>query len=50
MTRKYSLTIEGDDFGYSAFIPELPTILVTRKSVDEFYEVGAADIVGAAAR
>ena len=35
MTRKYSLLIEGDESGYSAYVPELPTILVTGKSVDE---------------
>jgi predicted RNase H-like HicB family nuclease len=35
MTRKYSLLIEGDESGYSAYIPELPTILVTGKSLDE---------------
>jgi len=35
MTRKYSLLIEGDESGYSAHVPELPTILVTAKSVDE---------------
>jgi predicted RNase H-like HicB family nuclease len=29
MTRKYSLVIEGDETGYSACVPELPTILVT---------------------
>lgn len=29
MIRKYSLVIEGDDGGYSAYVPELPTILVT---------------------
>jgi hypothetical protein len=28
-TRKYSIVIEGDFAGYSAFVPELPTILVT---------------------
>jgi predicted RNase H-like HicB family nuclease len=27
--------IEGDESGYSAHVPELPTILVTGKSVDE---------------
>ncbi len=32
MTRKYSLLIEGDESGYSAY-PELPTILVTGKSI-----------------
>jgi len=35
MTRKYSLVIDGDASGYSAYVPELPTILVTGKSVDE---------------
>jgi predicted RNase H-like HicB family nuclease len=35
MTRKYSLLIEGDESGYSAHVPELTTILVTGKSVEE---------------
>jgi predicted RNase H-like HicB family nuclease len=35
MIRKYSLVIEGDSNGYSAYVPELPTILVTGASVDE---------------
>ena len=35
MTRKYSLVIEGDSAGYSAYVPELPTILVTGRSVEE---------------
>jgi predicted RNase H-like HicB family nuclease len=35
MTRKYSLVIEGDDAGYSAYVPELPAILVTGRSMDE---------------
>jgi predicted RNase H-like HicB family nuclease len=35
MTRKYSLLIEGNKSGYSAHVPELPTILVTGKSIDE---------------
>ena len=35
MTRKYSLLIEGDESGYSAHVPELPTILVTGRTVDE---------------
>jgi predicted RNase H-like HicB family nuclease len=35
MTRKYSLIIEGGHTGYSAHVPELPTILVTGRSVDE---------------
>ncbi len=35
MTRKYSLMIEGDSNGYSAYVPELPTIVVTGKSPEE---------------
>ena len=35
MTRKYSLVIEGVSVGYSAYVPELPTILVTGRSVKE---------------
>jgi predicted RNase H-like HicB family nuclease len=35
MIRKYSLVIEGDDAGYSGYVPELPTILVTGKSMEE---------------
>ena len=35
MTRKYSLLVEGDASGYSAHVPELPSILVTGKSMDE---------------
>jgi predicted RNase H-like HicB family nuclease len=35
MTRKYSLIIEGDDGGYSGYLPELPTILVTGNSIEE---------------
>jgi len=35
MTRKYSLVIEGNEAGYSAYVPELPTILVTGASVDD---------------
>ena len=35
MTRKYSLVIEGDPTGYSAYVPELHTILVTGRSVEE---------------
>jgi len=27
--------IEGDESGYSAYVPELPAILVTGKSIDE---------------
>lgn len=35
MTRRYSLVIEGEPGSYSAYIPELPTILVTGKGLDE---------------
>ncbi len=35
MTRKYSLVIEGEATGYSAYVPELPTILVTGQSLEE---------------
>jgi predicted RNase H-like HicB family nuclease len=35
MTRKYSLAIEGDPGSYSAYVPELPTILITGQSLDE---------------
>jgi predicted RNase H-like HicB family nuclease len=35
MTRKYSLVIEGDQHRYSAYVPELPAILVTGRSVEE---------------
>ena len=35
MTRKYSLLIEGDESGYSAYVPELPTILVTGQTVEQ---------------
>ena len=35
MTCKYPLVIEGDSAGYSAYAPELPTILVTGRSLEE---------------
>jgi len=35
MTRRYSLLIEGDSAGYSAYVPELPAILVTGASLEE---------------
>ncbi|MGA8028737.1 MAG: type II toxin-antitoxin system HicB family antitoxin [Bryobacteraceae bacterium] len=35
MIRKYSLVIEGDSNGYSAYVPELPAILITGASVEE---------------
>jgi len=33
--RTYSLVIEGDNAGYSGYVPELPTILVTGSSIEE---------------
>jgi predicted RNase H-like HicB family nuclease len=33
--RKYSLVIEGDPNGYSAYVPELPSILVTGRTMEE---------------
>ena len=35
MTRRYSLVIEGGPTGYSAYVPELPTVLVTGQSLEE---------------
>ena len=35
MTRTYSLVIEGDPTGYSAYVPELPSILVTGGAIEE---------------
>ena len=35
MTRKYALVTEGVSTGYSAYVPELPAILVTGRSVEE---------------
>jgi predicted RNase H-like HicB family nuclease len=35
MIRKYSLIVEGDDDGYSGYVPELPTILVTGRSMED---------------
>ena len=35
MTRKYSLVVEGDSTGYSAYVPELPTIVITGSSLEE---------------
>jgi predicted RNase H-like HicB family nuclease len=35
MTRKYSLVIEGEHGSFSAYVPELPTILITGKSLQE---------------
>ena len=35
MVRTYSLIIEGDAASYSAYVPELPTIVVTGNSIEE---------------
>jgi len=35
MMRKYSLAIEGEPGSYSAYVPELPAILVTGESLDD---------------
>jgi len=35
VTRTYSLIIEGDGAGYSAYVPELPTIVVTGNSIED---------------
>ena len=35
MTRKYSLVIEGEEGGYSAYVPEMSAILVTGRSLEE---------------
>jgi predicted RNase H-like HicB family nuclease len=35
MTRKYSLVIEGSASNYSAYVPELPAILVTGTSLED---------------
>jgi predicted RNase H-like HicB family nuclease len=42
--RKYALVIEGDPTGYSAYVPELPTILVTGRSVEELTDRAAEAI------
>jgi predicted RNase H-like HicB family nuclease len=44
VTRTYSLLIEGDESGYSAHVPELPTILVTGQSIDEL-RIRAAEAI-----
>ncbi len=44
MPRKYSLVIEGVSMGYSAYVPELPTILVTGRSVEELADRAAEAI------
>lgn len=35
MKRTYSLIIDGVEGSYGAYVPELPTILVTGKTIEE---------------
>ena len=35
MKRTYSIAIEGEPGSYSAYVPELPTILVTGQSLED---------------
>lgn len=35
MRQRYSLVVEGNSSGYSAYVPEVPTILVTGASIEE---------------
>ena len=45
MKRTYSLAIEGEPGNYSAHVPELPTILVTGRSIEEL-TVRASEAIG----
>ncbi len=45
MPRKYSLVIEGDSAGYSAYVPELPTIVVPGRTVEELTTRAAAEAI-----
>jgi len=44
MIRKYSLVMESGPTGYSAYVPELPSILVTGSSAEEL-TVRAAEAI-----
>ena len=44
MTRKYSLVMESGPTGWSGYIPELPSILVTGRSEAELAERAAEAI------
>lgn len=44
MTRKYSLVMENGPTGYSGYVPELPSILVTGGSVEELLSRAAEAI------
>ncbi|MBM3762955.1 MAG: hypothetical protein FJW36_22235 [Acidobacteria bacterium] len=45
MEQKFSLMIEGDEGGFSAYVPELPTILVTGRTLCELLS-RAAEAIG----
>lgn len=44
MTRRYSLVVESGPTGFSAYVPELPTIIVTGQT-EEQLERRAAEAV-----
>ena len=44
MTRKYSLVMENGPTGYSGYVPELPSILVTGGSGEELLSRAAEAI------
>jgi predicted RNase H-like HicB family nuclease len=44
MTRKYSLVMESGPTGYSGYVPELQSILVTGGSADELMSRAAEAI------
>ncbi len=44
MTPKYSLVIEGVSVGYSAYVPELPTILATGRYAEQLTDRAAEAI------
>jgi predicted RNase H-like HicB family nuclease len=44
MTRKYSLVIEGEVGSYSAYVPELPAILITGATIEELTQRAAEAI------
>ncbi len=59
MTRKYTLAIEGEPGSYSAYVPELPAVLVTGQTMEEltarageairlYWETVSADLAPAA--
>jgi predicted RNase H-like HicB family nuclease len=59
MKRKYTLSIEGKPVSYSAYVPELPAVLVTGQTMEEltarageairlYWETVSADLAPAA--